>query len=178
MKEPRRNIEIKARVTDLEEVLAAALALPARDAGVMRQVDTYFYVSRGRLKLREIDGVRAELIFYHRPDLGEAKRSDYRIVAVEEAAAARTLLEAALGVRARVEKERRLLLYRHTRIHLDTVVGLGTFVELETVLDGIDEADGRAECAEVAQALGIDGGDLLEGSYGDMVLFLAGVPIF
>ena len=56
-----RNVEIKARVADAVALLAAALALPARDCGAMRQVDTYFIVPRGRLKLREIDGERAEL---------------------------------------------------------------------------------------------------------------------
>ena len=131
---PRRNIEVKARVMDGEALRRAAHALPARDAGMMRQVDTYFHVPRGRLKRRVIDGERAELIAYDRPDRGEAKRSDYRIAPVVDADAVLAVLGAALGVRVRVEKERRLLLHHHTRIHLDRVTGLGEFVELETVL--------------------------------------------
>jgi hypothetical protein len=54
------------------------------------------------LKLREIDGEGAELIYYRRPDQGAAKRSDYWIAPVGEAAALLALLTAALGVRARV----------------------------------------------------------------------------
>jgi predicted adenylyl cyclase CyaB len=75
-----------------------------------------------------------------------------------------------------VVKERRLLLYRHTRIHLDAVEGLGSFLELETVLDGIGEEEGRRESAEVAAALGVRADDLLEGSYGDLVSALSEVP--
>jgi adenylate cyclase class IV len=165
---PRRNIEIKARVTDAAALLEAARALPARDCGVMRQVDTYFVVPRGRLKLREIDDERAELIFYERPDLGAARRSDYWIAPIGEAGPLLAALAAALGVRARVEKRRRLLLYLHTRIHLDEVVGLGEFVELETVMDGLSEDEGRVECASVMRALGIRPEELLEGSYMDM----------
>jgi predicted adenylyl cyclase CyaB len=166
----RGNIEIKARVSNRDSLLKAAAALPASEAGVLRQVDTYFHVPRGRLKLREIEGAASELIFYERPDQGEAKRSDYWIAPVADAAVMRALLSAALGVRVRVEKTRRLLRYRHTRIHLDTVAGLGDFLELETVLDGISEAEGREECAEVMRSLGIRTEDLCAASYGDMVL--------
>jgi predicted adenylyl cyclase CyaB len=176
---PRQNIEIKARAGDPAALLATALALPARDAGVLRQVDTYFNVPRGRLKLREVRGEPGELIYYDRPDQGEAKRSDYWIAPITEATEVGELLEVALGVRVRVSKERRLLLYRHTRIHLDTVAGLGAFVELETVLESLSEEDGRAESREVMEALGIREEDLLESSYSDMVVFFpTSVPIF
>ena len=37
-----------------------------------------------------------------------------------------------------VEKTRRLFIWRHTRIHLDEVKGLGVFLELETVAKEID----------------------------------------
>jgi predicted adenylyl cyclase CyaB len=168
--DPRRNIEIKARVSNGEALLAAVYALPARDAGVLHQLDTYFGVPSGRLKLREIDGAASELIYYSRPDAEDAKRSDYRIVPVAEAPTLKLLLAAALGVRGCVEKTRRLFLYRHTRIHLDLVAGLGEFLELETVLEAISEEAGRAECAEVVRALGIRPEELCAESYIDMVV--------
>lgn len=41
------------------------------------------------------------------------------------------VLAGALGVSGSVKKTRYLFLYHQTRIHIDEVVGLGSFVELE-----------------------------------------------
>lgn len=45
----------------------------------------------------------------------------------------RAALEAALGSRGTVEKRRHLFLWNGVRIHLDEVIGLGPFIELEAV---------------------------------------------
>ena len=55
MAAPRRNIELKASDPDPERSLAVVLGLGARDRGLLRQRDTYFRVTTGRLKLREED---------------------------------------------------------------------------------------------------------------------------
>ena len=60
------NIEIKARYPDLDRGKKLAKAAGASYEGVLRQVDTYFIVANGRLKLREINGERSELIYYER----------------------------------------------------------------------------------------------------------------
>jgi adenylate cyclase class IV len=58
-----------------------------------------------------------------------------------------------------------------TRVHLDTVEGLGEFIELEAVL-GPDESqeDGRARVRELVDALGIFDGDLIDRAYIDLLL--------
>ena len=58
-----------------------------------------------------------------------------------------------------------------TRVHNDAVEGLGEFKELEAVL-GPDESqeDGRARVHELADALGISDGDLVDRAYIDLLL--------
>ncbi len=133
MAPPRRNVELKARDPEPERSLERARALGAEDRGELRQRDTYFAAPRGRLKLREQDPGGAELIAYERDDAAAARESRYRIAPVEDAAALREALDAALGTVVVVDKRRRLLLWEGVRIHLDRVEGLGAFVELEGV---------------------------------------------
>lgn len=47
------NIEIKARSTHQDEIRETLKSLHADFRGVDQQIDTYFNVSSGRLKLRE-----------------------------------------------------------------------------------------------------------------------------
>jgi len=160
------NIELKARCRDLAAACAAAQALGAAPAQVERQTDTYFRVARGRLKLREIAGGRAELVFYERPDAREARLSRYRVVPVADPAPLKEALASALGVRGVVAKRREVLLLGNVRIHLDVVDSLGTFVEFEAVLGGgRGEAESRAVVARLRDALGISASDLVASSY-------------
>src|SRR3954447_13393479 len=154
---PRRNVELKATDPDPERSLAVCRDLGAQDRGILVQRDTYFRVSEGRLKLRQETPGGAALIQYHRSDRPEARESRYRIAPVEDADALREALDAALGTLVVVDKERRLLLWEGVRIHLDTVRGLGTFVELEGVAPpGSDLGPERDHVARLSDALGLD----------------------
>lgn len=188
-----RNVEAKFRLDEpetqhgdpLAAVRARALSLGARVQGRLEQVDTYFFAPNGRLKLREItrDGQAPEawLIGYQRADAQGARLSAYEMAPVTDPAALLAVLRPAMGVRARVVKSRDLLLLRHTRIHLDTVRGLGSFVELETLVGAVDsrrgaeaqgvasEAEGARELAEIAVGLGLSVEDGLAGSYADLL---------
>jgi homotetrameric cytidine deaminase len=166
---PRRNVELKAVDPDPARSLAAARELGADDRGVLRQRDTYFRARSGRLKLREEEPGGATLIQYDRPDAARARESRYRLTAVPDPDELRASLDAALGTLVVVDKERHLLLWEGVRIHLDTVQGLGSFVELEGVAPA--DSDLGAEHEKVARlraALQI--GDVLTDSYSDQLL--------
>jgi predicted adenylyl cyclase CyaB len=74
-------------------------------------------------------------------------------------------LTRSLGVRGEVRKERRLFLWRHTRIHLDEVEGLGSFLELEGVAREIPLAEARREVERVIEALALDPATFLDRPY-------------
>lgn len=165
MTPPRRNVEVKARDDDPAATLRRALALGASDEGVLRQRDTYFSTTRGRLKLREQDGAPAQLIAYARPDDEGARTSEYRITEIADP----EVLRAALDPVVVVDKRRHLLLVENVRMHLDEVEGLGSFVELEGVAP--PESDLSAEQALVARLTDeLQLGERVAVSYSDLVL--------
>ena len=131
---PRHNLEFKAVDPDRARSLEICRSLGAADHGVVWQRDTYFNAPVGRLKLRQESPGRPHLIHYERADEFRARQSSYRIVPVQDASGACGLLARALGIGTVVEKHRHLFLWRHLRIHLDDVRGLGRFIEIEAVL--------------------------------------------
>ena len=166
-----RNIEIKARITSVDALLPRALALADGPATPIAQDDTFFAVPHGRLKLREFADGSAELIHYHRSDSPDAKASDYVLVPVPNPTALRLALQRSCGVVGRVQKQRLLLLVGQTRIHLDQVQGLGSFMELEVVLRAEQtDAEGSAIAQNLMAALGLANAELLADAYLDMLV--------
>jgi len=166
-----RNVEIKARATDFAQQQERAAELADSPPELLSQEDTFFRSKRGRLKLRRFDADRGELIYYERPDARGPSESRYMILPTREAVSLRDALSKALGVSGVVRKRREVYHVAGTRVHMDAVEGLGEFIELEAVL-GPDESqeDGRARVHELADALGISDGDLVDRAYIDLLL--------
>jgi predicted adenylyl cyclase CyaB len=164
------NVEIKARVNDFDGMERRIRQLSDGPAVVLVQEDTFFCTAGRRLKLRTFSDGPGELISYHRNDTPGPKRSDYLIVRVEMPETLKIVLESALGIRGMVRKSRSLFMRGATRIHLDRVDGLGTFLELEVVLQpGQTEDEGRAIAADLMQKLGVPADDLVAGAYADLL---------
>ena len=165
-----RNVEIKARVADLDAVEARARAIATSGPEDIAQDDTFFRCGEGRLKLRVLAPGQGQLIHYSRADEAGPKLSDYVLSATASPDTLREALARACGVAGRVVKRRRLYLVGQTRVHLDRVEGLGTFVELEVVLDDAQSPqDGEAVAREVMARLGIAPGQLVTGAYLDLL---------
>jgi len=165
------NLEIKARCPDLDRARQLAAALATEHVGLDHQVDTYFVTARGRLKLRESSLSGGQLVPYLRPDREGPKRSDYRVIPVEDPASLKRLLAEILGVHRVVDKEREIFLVENVRIHLDRVKGLGSFLELEAVFDGstASESDQQQKVAWLMKELRVEPEDLLATSYEALV---------
>ncbi len=131
-----RNLEIKVKVPSLAPYRRRVEVLPGcwKEA-VLRQADHYFSGARGYLKLRVVRGGVSELIAYERPKRKGARQSRFLAWPVEDPDAALRVLTAAFGVEAVVRKTREVWLIDDARIHLDRVAGLGTFVEIEVLME-------------------------------------------
>ena len=165
-----RNIEIKARISSVDALVAKVRSIADQGPWEVRQVDTYFACAGGRLKLRTGSEDPGELIYYRRYNQAAPKESFYQRFPTSDPKSLRELLIQALGEVGRVEKVRTVFLRGRTRIHLDRVGGLGDFLELEVVLaDHEPPAQGISEAHELLMQLGLGGSQLIEGSYLDLL---------
>ena len=165
-----KNIEIKAKVEDLKKLRKVVETICDGVGEEIIQEDIFFHNSVGRFKLRILGSELGQLIFYQRSDLPGPKLSNYQIYDTVNPEGLREVISQAAGVRGTVRKRRRLYWFGRTRIHLDLVDGLGSFVELEVVLEP-DESreEGMAVAAELLDLLAIDSEDLIEGAYIDLL---------
>ena len=168
------NIEVKARANDWSGQRSRAAKLTGAEPVLLEQVDTFFKVPAGRLKLRQITREQGELIFYQRPDQLGPKRSDYSVAITDRPEALRDTLAQALGVYGEVKKRRWLYVSDafggHTRIHFDEVKGLGQHIELEVILqEGQSPEDGERIAEQFREALDILEDDLIDCAYLDLL---------
>ncbi|HOO57125.1 MAG TPA: class IV adenylate cyclase [bacterium] len=166
-----RNIEIKASLRDTDYAENTAKILTGGDAGfILNQVDTYFAVDSGRMKLREINNKDAQLIFYNRVDNRGPKKCVYHIVDIDNPDEMKDMLGKALGIDVVVKKNRKVYLYENVRIHIDRVEELGEFIEFEAVLeDDMTDTEGRNSVQRLMSEFGINKEDLIEDSYADII---------
>jgi predicted adenylyl cyclase CyaB len=163
------NVEIKARARDFERQRLRAEALNSGSAEHLVQEDTFFNVPAGRLKLRKLGDGSAELIQYDRDDSLGPKESRYVVFRTADPGGLKEVLARALGIRAVVRKRRTVYFFDKTRIHLDQVEGLGSFIELEVVLGpGQDTQYGSVVAEDLMVKLEIEKEDLVAGAYVDL----------
>ena len=74
-----RNIEIKTRISNMDEMLIRVSGLADHGPIEILQDDTFFLCSNGRLKLRILSEKEGQLIFYKRLDRSGPKESFYII---------------------------------------------------------------------------------------------------
>jgi len=161
---------MKAKVASVAALQRKAEAIADSGPEEIMQEDIFFACERGRLKLRLFTPERGELIFYCRADQAGPKESFYILTPTNHPQELAKSLALAYGEIGRVIKKRTLFLVGRTRIHLDEVEGLGSFLELEVVLkDGEENAIGEREAAGLMNALDVQPEHLIEGAYIDLL---------
>lgn len=140
------------------------------------------------------------MIYYERPDVEGPKLCNYSKVHLssEGRKNLREVLTQSNGILGTVEKTRHLYMVGQTRIHIDRVLGLGNFMELEVLIhltrivnyvvhficcnnidvkflkvvlgDCDDPAKGEEIVKKLMKDLGVPESSLLTGAYLDMII--------
>ena len=165
------NIEIKARVENLDKIRELVKDLNHTYVGLDHQIDTYFKMTNGRFKLRESSLSGPYLIFYLRDNLTGPKSSVYQKLPVDDAQGLKKLLNKMQGIHIIIEKNREIYLYENVRIHLDEVSDLGNFLEFEAVMDTKynDKNEETRKVKYLMQKLEIENEDLVSESYENLM---------
>lgn len=168
---PILNIEFKAATNRLDELETLLKQYNPVFIGEDHQVDTYFNVNKNRLKLRE-GNIENALIHYERENTAGSKSSHVLLYQHQPDKALKEILIKTLGIKAVIDKKRRIYFINNVKFHFDTVAGLGTFVEVEAIdKDGtIGKEKLQAQCDEYAALFNIEAADFCSHSYSDMIM--------
>lgn len=157
-------------MAELEEKL---LSLKPTYHGQDHQIDTYYNVKQGRLKLRE-GNIENALIYYERPNTAEAKQSNIILYQHKPDSALQEILEKVSGIKVVVDKKRNIYFIENVKFHFDTVEGLGTFIEAEAIdadgSIGIDKL--KEQCAYYFNFFNLHEDQYVDVSYSDLMLGL------
>ncbi len=163
-----KNFEIKLKIDDIDNTLSLIQKTGARREDDMHQIDYYLNIGTSKKKIREIEGVGVQIITYDRFEKLGRKESKYNIKNINQKDKEKILNEE--NILCVVDKIRMLWIYKNTRIHLDRVIDLGYFLELETVIKDISAAKGLNEFKEMLEILKIDPQKAIVGSYSDLII--------
>jgi adenylate cyclase, class 2 len=165
------NIEFKAATNQLDNLEKKLLTLNPRFIGEDNQVDTYFNVGTGRLKLRE-GNIENSLIYYERENTTGAKQSDILLYQHHPDKALKDILIKSNGIKTVVNKRRRIYFIDNVKFHFDLVKDLGTFVEVEAIDKNgdIGVAKLKEQCDYYAAFFDIKTSYYIAVSYSDMLL--------
>ena len=168
---PILNLEFKAKTNNLNAAENILQQHHPVFIGEDHQVDTYFNVSNGRMKLRE-GNIENALIHYERENTAGSKSSQVILYQHQPDKNLKDILTQALGIKAVVDKKRKIYFISNVKFHFDTVQGLGTFIEVEAIdKDGIIGKEKLQEqCDFYAALLKISSEDFMAVSYSDMIM--------
>lgn len=163
-------VEIKARCNDQARIREILKTNYADFKGHDHQIDTYFNVPHGKLKLRE-GNIENFLVHYDREDKKGPKKSDVILFASDPKSSLKELLSKALGILVVVDKQREIYFIDNVKFHLDTVEGLGNFAEIEAIdSDGSrSQAELLSQCEKYLKLFDIQTSELVSGSYSDLL---------
>lgn len=168
---PIHIIEFKARVESIKLKETILKKLNPVFKGEDGQVDTYFNVKEGRLKLRE-GKIENALIWYQRANTAGSKLSEVLLHKHNPGTALKEILVKLHGIKVVVDKKRRIYFIDNVKFHFDEVKGLGQFIEVEAIDEtgelGLKKL--QQQCNHYAAMFAINTEDYIAFSYSDLLL--------
>ncbi len=167
------NYEFKAVAKNVDLLEQKLIQLSPIFKGEDHQIDTYFNVPKGRLKLRE-GNIENSLIYYERPDTADAKQSDVLLYEHTNSSIIKDILIKLHGIKVVVDKTRRIYFIDNVKFHFDRVKDLGTFVEVEAQSDASDAdiQQLQSQCNQYFQLFDLSPTDYIHVSYSDLLIDL------
>lgn len=169
------NIEFKAKCPNPVMIRDILKCKQAEFKGIDHQVDTYFNVSSGRLKLRE-GNIETALIYYERFNQEGPKQSDILLYNPNSSQISllKDILRKTLGILVIVDKVREIFFIENVKFHIDSVKRLGSFLEVEAIdIDGsIGIQKLQQQCDYYLKLFEVSQGNLIAESYSDLIIRL------
>ncbi len=165
------NVEIKARCSNPEKIKEKLKALNADYRGCDHQIDTYFKVNEGRLKLRE-GNIEQNLIQYQRENKKGPKSSKFNLFPVPKGSTLKEILALSAGVLCVVDKQRHIYYIENVKFHVDEVKDLGSYVEIEAgdLIKPMTPEELHGQCEHYLNFFEIEETELIHNSYSDLIL--------
>ncbi|MCF2143902.1 MAG: class IV adenylate cyclase [Candidatus Heimdallarchaeota archaeon] len=164
------TVEVKAKCQDLPSIKAILKKEGGIFLGQEEQVDIYFKITKGRLKLRK-GAKQSYLIYYEREDLREIRPSHFELYPTATPTKLEKLLRAAFDVLVEVKKNREVVWIQNIKFNLDNVEGLGTFIEIEAMTESPQEfADLKQKVQVFIEKFAIKKEEIQSQSYSDLLL--------
>lgn len=166
-----KNVEFKAKIDEIETYENKLLTLNPIFQGLDHQIDTYFKVKHGRLKLRE-GNIENALINYDREDIAGSKESQIILYQHQPNSALKEILTKQLGVKIIVDKKRKIYFINNVKFHFDVVKNLGTFMEVEAIdtKEAFTREELKQQCDYYVNFFELTQDNIIDKSYSDLIM--------
>jgi predicted adenylyl cyclase CyaB len=167
----KKNLEIKVNLNNPDKTINLVRLFCKGKRGIKQkqaQEDIYYKVNNGRLKLRIINRKTGNLIHYFRSNANGKKVSSYTISETNTPKELNKILSSLYGVLVKVKKVREITIINNVRIHVDKVIGLGNYLEIEIIFNSITSAEKTMN--GLIKGLELDEKKFIKVSYSDLLL--------
>lgn len=162
-----KNLEIKIKLDNTSQINSIRNSLSKYSRSVEKQIDIYYKVSKGRLKLRIINDKEGSLILYNRVEKKGKRISHYTISKTKDFKELDFILTRQFDTLIKVIKKREIYILKNVRVHLDKVSGLGNYLEIEIIYSDLMKA--KKQMAELIKLLHLDEKKFIKNSYSDLL---------